>query len=239
MSEGPGGPGPGGHQGQGQGQGQGPSGPGTGAGAASAAGASAAASPSEDFRDLGPEAAWSLSSAKQGNGVEQLRDGSTDTFWQSDGPQPHLINIQFQRKVKVSEICFYVCFKIDESYTPSRISVRIGTAHHDLQEVQVVELKEPDGWITIPLAKPSFRPVELPPSCTLRDSEMGGAREFVRTHFIQLAVLTNHQNGRDTHIRQIKVLGPRSAMRSSADAPREVCPLKLQTRELQQFASIR
>ena len=70
MSEGPGGPGPGGHQGQGQGQG--PSGPGAGAGAgaASAAGASAAASPSEDFRDLGPEAAWSLSSAKQGNGPQ-------------------------------------------------------------------------------------------------------------------------------------------------------------------------
>ena len=31
---------------------------------------------------------------------------------------------------------------------------------------------------------------ELPPSCTLRDSEMGGAREFVRTHFIQQPGLT-------------------------------------------------
>ncbi|CAE7817745.1 APC10 [Symbiodinium sp. CCMP2456] len=60
-----------------------------------------------------------------------------------------------------------------------------------------------------------------------------------RAFDLWLAVLTNHQNGRDTHIRQIKVLGPRSAKRSSADAPREVCPLKLQTRELQQFASIR
>ena len=26
---------------------------------------------------------------------------------------------------------------------------------------------------------------ELPASCTLRDADMGGAREFVRTHFIQ------------------------------------------------------
>ncbi|CAE7267078.1 APC10 [Symbiodinium necroappetens] len=60
-----------------------------------------------------------------------------------------------------------------------------------------------------------------------------------RAFDLWLAVLTNHQNGRDTHIRQIKVLGPRSATRSSADAPREACPLKLQTRELQQFASIR
>ena len=30
-------------------------------------------------------------------------------------PRPHLINIQFQRKVKVSEICIFVCFKVDES----------------------------------------------------------------------------------------------------------------------------
>ncbi|CAE7038121.1 APC10 [Symbiodinium natans] len=133
MSEGPGqgGQSQGGQGGQG-GQGQGHSGQGGHGGQGLEV--------DDEFRDLGPEAAWSLSSAKQGNGVEQLRDGSTDTFWQSDGPQPHLINIQFQRKVKVSEICFYVCFKIDESYTPSRISVRIGTAHHDLQEVQVIEL---------------------------------------------------------------------------------------------------
>eukprot|EP00971_Amphidinium_carterae_P203460 4037731-Amphidinium_carterae.1 len=54
-----------------------------------------------DCLEMSLEAAWSLSSAKPGNGVEQLRDGNTETFWQSDGPQPHLINIQFQRKVKV------------------------------------------------------------------------------------------------------------------------------------------
>ncbi|CAK8989456.1 unnamed protein product [Durusdinium trenchii] len=189
----------------------------------------------EEHRDLGQEAAWSLSSAKQGNGVEQLRDGSTESFWQSDGPQPHLINIQFQRKVKVSEICLFVCFKIDESYTPSRISIRIGTAHHDLQEVQLLELKEPDGWINVPLAKPRIREVELPSSCTLRDPEMGGAVDFVRTHLIQLAILTNHQNGRDTHIRQIKVHGPRR-LRGN-DGPEG--GLKLQTRDLLQFASVR
>lgn len=34
-----------------------------------------------------------------GNGVDLLRDGRTDTYWQSDGNPPHLINIMFQRKV--------------------------------------------------------------------------------------------------------------------------------------------
>ena len=27
------------------------------------------------------------------------RDNNTETYWQSDGPQPHLVNIQFHKKV--------------------------------------------------------------------------------------------------------------------------------------------
>ena len=33
--------------------------------------------------------------------------------------------------------------------------------------------------------------------------------EILRAFLVQLAVLSNHQNGRDTHIRQIKIYGPR------------------------------
>lgn len=40
-----------------------------------------------------------MTSAKAGNGVELLRDDRDDTYWQSDGAQPHLININFPRKV--------------------------------------------------------------------------------------------------------------------------------------------
>lgn len=36
-------------------------------------------------REIGREAVWSLSSAKPGNGVDQLRDDSTETYWQSGG----------------------------------------------------------------------------------------------------------------------------------------------------------
>ncbi|XP_020585156.1 anaphase-promoting complex subunit 10 [Phalaenopsis equestris] len=32
---------------------------------------------------------------------------------------------------------------------------------------------------------------------------------FIHTFMLQLAVLSNHLNGRDTHIRQIKIYGPR------------------------------
>ena len=40
-----------------------------------------------------------LSIHQPGNGADLLRDGRTDTYWQSDGNPPHLVNIQFQRKV--------------------------------------------------------------------------------------------------------------------------------------------
>ena len=41
------------------------------------------------------------------DGVEQLRDGNLETYWQSDGPQPHLVNIQFHKKTRVQEIEIY------------------------------------------------------------------------------------------------------------------------------------
>ena len=34
-------------------------------------------------------------------------------------------------------------------------------------------------------------------------------RLCLKAYFVQLAILTNHQNGRDTHIRQVKIFGPR------------------------------
>lgn len=80
-----------------------------------------------------------------GFGVEQLRDDRADTYWQSDGQLPHLVNIQFQRKTTVSDIYIYTDYKLDESYTPSRISIRVGTHFNDLQEIEVIMLTEPSG----------------------------------------------------------------------------------------------
>ena len=59
----------------------------------------AALQPDTSSREIGRLAVWSVTTAKPGNGVELLRDGRDDTYWQSDGAQPHLVNIQFQKKV--------------------------------------------------------------------------------------------------------------------------------------------
>lgn len=84
-----------------------------------------------------------------GFGIDQLRDDCMDTYWQSDGQLPHLVNIQFQRKTMVSHIYIYTDYKLDESYTPSRISIRAGTHFNDLQEIEVIELIEPSGTYSL------------------------------------------------------------------------------------------
>ncbi|XP_030895816.1 anaphase-promoting complex subunit 10 isoform X2 [Leptonychotes weddellii] len=89
-------------------------------------------------REIGSQAVWSLSSCKPGFGVDQLRDDNLETYWQSDGSQPHLVNIQFRRKTTVKTLCIYADYKSDESYTPSKISVRVGNNFHNLQEIRIL-----------------------------------------------------------------------------------------------------
>ncbi|RLN40769.1 anaphase-promoting complex subunit 10-like [Panicum miliaceum] len=109
----------------------------------------------------------------------------------SDGAQPHLVNIQFQKKVQLQLVVLYVDFKLDESYTPSKISIRAGDGFHNLKEIKTVELAKPVGWVHISLSGADPR------------------ETFIHTFMLQIAILSNHLNGRDTHIRQIKIYGPR------------------------------
>nr|XP_034933240.1 anaphase-promoting complex subunit 10-like isoform X2 [Populus alba] len=108
-----------------------------------------------------------------------------------NGAQPHLVNIQFQKKVKLQLVVLYVDFKLDESYTPSKISIRAGDGFHNLKEIKTMELVKPTGWVYLSLSGNDPR------------------ETFVNTFMLQIAVLSNHLNGRDTHVRQIKVYGPR------------------------------
>lgn len=172
-------------------------------------------------REIGDEAVWTLSSAKPGNGVEQLRDGNNQTFWQSDGIQPHYVNILFHKKMRIKEIAIYTDYKLDESYTPAKIQIKAGTGYHDLEEVRTVNLDEPHEWVSIPLRarKGGW-------------SDNGG---LLRAHLVQLAVLSSHQNGRDTHIRQIKIFGPRH--KATAGLGTELS--EFSTTEFQQFSCVR
>ena len=158
-----------------------------------------------------------MTSAKPGNGVELLRDNSLDTYWQSDGAQPHLVSAQFQHKAEMCEIALWCEYKMDESYTPSLVSVRAGTSCHDLREVRCVELEHPNGWVRVPLGD-------------------AGDASCLRAYFIQVAILANHQNGRDTHVRQIKIFGPR---RDQARALGRSRQLDLRSTAFSRYAGVR
>lgn len=158
-----------------------------------------------DWVEVGAQAVWSVSSAKPGYGVDKLRDGSVETYWQSDGIQPHIVSIQFNRRVAVTAISFYCDEQLDESYTPVTVSVRSGTSFHDLEEVRRCDVASPNGYVKIPLSSP-------PPA---GDADMLP----LRTNLLQFAVLANFDNGRDCHIRQIKVFGLRQSLAAALRLP--------------------
>ncbi|KAG7371388.1 anaphase-promoting complex, subunit 10 (APC10)-domain containing protein [Nitzschia inconspicua] len=169
------------------------------------------------LREIGREAlCWRLSSAKPGNGVEQIRDQNTDTYWQSDGvTQPHLIQIHFARRVAISHVCLYLDYNLDESYTPKTIAVQCGMTTQDLvpaiADGATVELNEPVGWVIIPVTS-------LPDPLDdmgEEEEETNIPRRIVRAHLLQIEIRTMHQNGRDTHVRQVQLYGPRTAKASN------------------------
>jgi anaphase-promoting complex subunit 10 len=160
----------------------------------------------EELIEIGGDAVWSLSTAKPGFGAEQLRDGNLDTYWQSDGVQPHCINIQLPKKRLVSQIHLYLDFEKDESYTPARLAVRAGSSFHDLIEIIEEKFSEPPtGWVVIPLHDPGQTPIH---AC-----------------FIQISILAMHQNGRDTHVRQARIFGPHLSVPALLDFPLFHSPL--------------
>ncbi|KYR02886.1 hypothetical protein DLAC_11440 [Tieghemostelium lacteum] len=167
---------------------------------------------SSDKVEIGKYATWTISSAKPGSGVEQLRDNNLETYWQSDAQQPHHINIQFPKKCIIENLLIYSNYKMDESYTPSKIQIKAGTTLHDLQEIITTDFEEPVGWIDIPIS--------------LNNKPL-------KANLFQISILANHQNGRDTHIRQIKVYGKKITMETFLQIP------KFKDNELSMFNTIR
>ena len=114
-------------------------------------------------------------------------EGLTES--RSDGPQPHHLNIHFSRLVSIRSIRIYLDFEADESYTPTRITLFAGTGYHDLIPFSMLEFTQPKGWIDVPL------------------EHVGGGKDgkTLRAFLVQVRVIENHQNGKDTHVRGLKI----------------------------------
>jgi anaphase-promoting complex subunit 10 len=132
----------------------------------------------------------SLSSFKPGLGSSQLLSSSVDAFWQSDGPQPHSITFTFPKRTLITLLRLYIDLKQDESYSPKIIEIRAGS--HLLVPVVKKELTSQLGWSDFYMTQ---------------DDPLG-----IKTFNLSLVILLNHQNGKDTHIRGVKLYQAQEAL---------------------------
>ena len=91
--------------------------------------------------------------------------------------------------MEIRAIRFYVDYKNDESYTPTNIIFYAGTGNHDLIQFADVSLANPVGWQDVPIANAGGGPDGHSLCCWI----------------VQMHIKENHQNGKDTHIRGIKI----------------------------------
>lgn len=153
------------------------------------------------LREISSLASWSVSTHKPSCGVDALRNLNPSQFWQSDGPQPHLLTIHFFKLVKIVKMRVYLDFLLDESYTPTKMQFWGGTGMYDLVPFYEWRGEEPRGWIDV----------------DLEGVGVGGKAEL-RAFVVQVRVLENHQNGKDTHVRGVQIFAQDDKIKKSRAA---------------------
>lgn len=107
----------------------------------------------------------------------------------SDGPQPHKLTVYFVKRVGIRDLRFYVNYTEDESYTPTNIIFKSGTSENNLIQFAHLTLESPVGWQQVPL----------------NGAGGGSDGNTLVSYVLQMQILENHQNGKDTHLRGIKI----------------------------------
>ncbi|KAB2577581.1 Anaphase-promoting complex subunit 10 [Lasiodiplodia theobromae] len=169
-----------------------------------------------NLKEISSLASWTVSSSKPGCGVPQLRSSATSLFWQSDGPQPHYLNIHFFKVVEIVAMRIYLDFDQDESYTPTKIAFLAGMGEMDLQEWGVMSFVEPRGWVNVDFegvgavdgSDDDVSGSEDELGDDEGEDETGRRRRklpVLRAMLVQVKILENHQNGKDTHLRGLQI----------------------------------
>ncbi|KAG8528872.1 uncharacterized protein KY384_006561 [Bacidia gigantensis] len=141
------------------------------------------------LREISSLASWTVSSHKPTCGATALLSPTPHAFWQSDGPQPHHLTLHFFKLVKIVKLRLYLDFALDESYTPTKLDFWAGwSSGYGLVQFAEWSGAEPRGWQDIDLL-----------GCGV------GGKEEIRCMVLQVRVMENHQNGKDTHLRGLQV----------------------------------
>lgn len=89
----------------------------------------------------------------------------------------------------IRDIRFFVDYSEDESYTPTKIVFKSGTSENNLIEFASMTMDSPVGWQQVPIAGAGGDP----------------DGNTLVSYVLQMQILENHQNGKDTHLRGIKI----------------------------------
>lgn len=162
--------------------------------------------PPPGLKEISSLASWTVTTAKPGSGVAALRNPDLGQYWQSDGPQPHLLTLHFFKLVSISLIRIFLDFESDESYTPTKIQFLAGMGGHDVQEFAEMSFEQPTGWIDVDFS--NVGPVEQDENEddeNMQPEVDWSKRPILRAFVVQVRILENHQNGKDTHLRAVQV----------------------------------
>ncbi|CAG7918949.1 unnamed protein product [Penicillium olsonii] len=202
-----------------------------------------------NLREISSLASWTVSTSKPGCGVAALRNPSPQQYWQSDGPQPHTLTLHFFKLVAVVKVRVFLDFDLDESYTPTKMIFAAGMGGNDLVEFATWEGEGPCGWVDIPLegvggrnggwvrsdSKPESSAEHRVVYRNCEDAEHDHDEEcdpveedededpysgnVLKAMVIQMRIMENHQNGKDTHVRGFQVFACDDIRRKIGNGP--------------------
>jgi anaphase-promoting complex subunit 10 len=142
----------------------------------------------------------------------------------------------------------YLDFDLDESYTPTKMIFAAGMGGNDLVEFATWEGEAPCGWVDVPLEGVGGRnggwvtdaktrrvstvyrncedsEHEHDDECEPVSGEEAGedddpyAGNVLKAMVIQMRIMENHQNGKDTHVRGFQVFACDDSRRKLVSAP--------------------
>ncbi|KAK3613483.1 hypothetical protein LTR56_027862, partial [Elasticomyces elasticus] len=93
---------------------------------------------------------------------------------------------------------------VDESYTPTKIQFLAGMGVHDIQEFAEMSFEQPTGWHEVDFS--NVGPIGEEEVNEEVDLVIDWSkRPVLRAFLSQIRILENHQNGKDTHLRGVRV----------------------------------
>lgn len=154
-----------------------------------------------DFTNVTHLAYWKASSCKSGNGISNAIDDNFDNYWQSDGIQPHTVEVYFSKRMDISLIAMFLTLSADESYTPRIINIHAGNSPSDAVYYKTLEVTNMNGWVAL----------------TFEDNLP--TEKLLKCQYLRFTFPINHENGKDTHLRGIRIY-----TKSRADNPQDHVP---------------